>query len=259
MKQPNRLRVLSYNIHKGFSAANREFVLAGIKRSIQETGADLVLLQEVLGHHERHASRVADWPTQSQFEYLADSTWSHFAYGKNAVYDEGHHGNAILSRYPISFWENEDVSPNRIERRGLLHAAVEIPGISEPIHVVCVHLALFESDRRDQLDAICKRLDRMAPPGSPIVVGGDFNDWRENASAPLERALGLREAFIDRTGRHARTFPSWLPVLKLDRLYFRGLRCETASLMTEARWKNLSDHLPIVADFELDVRKQRVD
>ncbi len=37
----------------------------------------------------------------SQFAFLADEIWPHFAYGKNAIYSAGHHGNAILSKHPI--------------------------------------------------------------------------------------------------------------------------------------------------------------
>jgi len=36
-----------------------------------------------------------------QHEFLAHESWLHHAYGKNSVYDSGHHGNAILSRYPF--------------------------------------------------------------------------------------------------------------------------------------------------------------
>ena len=63
---------------------------------------DVIFLQEVLGHHEVHKKRVNSWPEQSQFEYLAHELWPHFAYGKNAVYTDGHHGNAILESIPLS-------------------------------------------------------------------------------------------------------------------------------------------------------------
>jgi endonuclease/exonuclease/phosphatase family metal-dependent hydrolase len=245
------MRILSYNIHKGFTAGNLGFVLKRIKEGIRETKADIVLLQEVVGHHDEHASRIRDWPTVSQFEFLADTVWPHFAYGRNAVYTSGHHGNAILSRYPISSWENEDVSPSRFERRGLLHAAIELPEMDSPFHVICVHLALFETDRRAQIHKLGKRIAAMVPKGAPLVVGGDFNDWRGSISPVLKKDLGLEEAFLDRAGRHARTYPSWLPVLGLDRIYYRGLRCTEARGVAGRRWSQLSDHLPILATFDL--------
>src|SRR4051794_16201417 len=99
------IRVLSYNIHKGFSTGNRKFVLKRIKVAIRKVHPDLVFLQEVLGHHEIHKKNVQDWPNQSQFEFLSEELWPHYAYGRNAVYTYGNHGNAILSKYPFLFFE----------------------------------------------------------------------------------------------------------------------------------------------------------
>ncbi|WP_413894647.1 endonuclease/exonuclease/phosphatase family protein [Pantoea ananatis] len=77
-----------------------------------------------------HAGRHADWPAQSQYEFLADTLWPQFAYGRNAVYPHGHHGNALLSRFPIASFVNRDVSIAGHEHRGLLHAVLEIPGLA---------------------------------------------------------------------------------------------------------------------------------
>jgi endonuclease/exonuclease/phosphatase family metal-dependent hydrolase len=134
-----KLRVLSYNIHKGFSMGNRRFVLDGIRQAIRETSADLVFLQEVLGEHQDHKKKYPEWRKDSQFEFLADEVWPHYAYGKNAIYTSGHHGNAILSKYPFTFFENIDISTNRVEQRGLLHGVIEIPGHKQPIHAICVY------------------------------------------------------------------------------------------------------------------------
>src|SRR4051794_21033552 len=111
------IKAVSYNIHKGFTSGNRSYVLNRIREGLRQVHPDLVFLQEVLGQHEIHKKNVAGWPDQSQFEFLADELWPHYAYGKNAVYHHGHHGNAILSKYPFSFFENIDVSANSFEKR----------------------------------------------------------------------------------------------------------------------------------------------
>src|SRR5688572_5488862 len=134
------LRVLSYNIHKGFSTANTDFVLERIKQSIELVHAEIVFLQEVVGQHERY-----DF---AQFEYLADRLWPHYAYGRNSVYAEGHHGNAILSKHPIKLVENIDVSTNRFERRGILHATVSLDDRGPELHLLCLHFDLFENGRK---------------------------------------------------------------------------------------------------------------
>ena len=95
------LEVVSYNIHKGLGVGNLRVALNRMRDALREQGADLVLIQEVVGSHEGYARRFPDWPAAAQFEYLADSMWPHYAYGRNAVYSGRHHGNAILSRHPI--------------------------------------------------------------------------------------------------------------------------------------------------------------
>ncbi|HLD99570.1 MAG TPA: endonuclease/exonuclease/phosphatase family protein [Bdellovibrionota bacterium] len=246
--QKKRLKVLTYNIHKGFSSGNRRFVLSRIREAIHSVHADLVFLQEVQGEHDLHKQTIQEWPTEPQFEYLAGELWPHFAYGRNAVYSNGHHGNAILSKYPILFWENIDISNNRFERRGLLHVMIDVPGKTKPVHAICVHFGLFESDRREQISRLCARIDSHVPHNEPLIIGGDFNDWRLRVSKLLGDRLSAREAFHSFHGNHARTFPSWLPALPLDRLYYRGMSIENAKCFTGKPWNVLSDHAALWAE-----------
>jgi endonuclease/exonuclease/phosphatase family metal-dependent hydrolase len=175
------LHVATYNIHKGVSQFNRRMVLHELRDRLREVDADIVFLQEVIGRHERHANRFRDWPEGSQYEFLADSVWSEFAYGRNAVYDHGDHGNAILSRFPIVAAENLDVSSHPFESRGLLHCEVRVPATRITLHCVCVHFALYEHGRRQQLHALIERIVELVPDGAPLIVAGDFNDWRNLA------------------------------------------------------------------------------
>lgn len=210
--------------------------------------ADLILLQEVQGRHESHSRRIKDWPEEPQFEYLAQELWPHFAYGKNAVYTSGHHGNAILSRYPILMFENIDISTNRLEKRGMLHGMIELSGKQKPLHVLCLHLGLLEAERTEQLRKLCGRIESHVPHDEPLVIGGDFNDWRGKVSRPFECGLEIREAYREVHGKHARTFPSWLPTLRLDRIYCRGFGIKDAKCLNHSPWSELSDHVALVAD-----------
>jgi endonuclease/exonuclease/phosphatase family metal-dependent hydrolase len=237
-----RLKVLSYNIHKGFSLGPKSArTLALIRDAIHEVQPDVALLQEVVGRHDRHA-------VKPQAEYLAEGLWPHFSYGKNAVYTLGHHGNAILSKFPIISSENIDISKNRLESRGMLHATLQIPGIQAPLHVLCTHLGLFETDRRLQAEDVAKRIRGLVPRGEPVILGGDFNDWRERMSHALADQANLEEGFLKLQGQHARTYPSFLPVLCLDRIYFRGLEIRSAAVLAGAPWNRLSDHLAVHAE-----------
>ncbi len=249
--ETKHLRVLSYNIHKGFTRGNSRLVLRQIRDAIRATHADLVFLQEVQGQHEEHGRKHEEWPAEPQFEYLADSIWPHYAYGKNAVYEAGHHGNAILSKYPFSFFENIDVSSSKYERRGLLHGVIQVPHSDQHIHAVCVHLGLLETDRQNQVRRICERIETHVTHSHPLVIAGDFNDWRGRSTQPLSTQLEVREAFLEATGRHARTFPSWFPALRLDRVYYRGAKLESARVLNESPWNELSDHAALYVELGL--------
>lgn len=104
------LRVLTVNAHKGFGFLNRRFILHELREAVRAVAADVVFLQEVLGSHAHHARRYKDWPATPQYEFLADTIWTQHAYGRNAVYPHGDHGNALLSRFPIRSYANHDAS-----------------------------------------------------------------------------------------------------------------------------------------------------
>ena len=244
------LAVATYNIHKGFSRFNQRMMIHHLRDHLRVMGADVVFLQEVVGSNTRHARRHALWPESPQHEFLADEVWADFAYGKNAVYKEGHHGNAILSRYPILKWDNEDISTNPIEQRGLLHAEIAIPGWKRNLHCVCVHLGLFAGARRRQLEAVCDRIETLVPRKAPLVLAGDFNDWRDKLTDRLNE-LDVHEVFETAHGRIARSFPARMPILRLDRIYTRGFEVKSAKVHRGHGWARLSDHAPLAANLAL--------
>lgn len=243
----HQLHVLTYNIHKGFPQFNRRVSLHDLRERLQSVEPDLVFLQEVVGFHARHAERHADWPTSPQYEFLADQVWRDFAYGRNALVDDAHHGNAILSKFPIVRWDNEDVSAHQLERRGLLHCEIDVPGWDVPLHAINVHLGLLRIWRERQLVALVNRIERLVPHGAPLIIAGDFNDWTRKASQFLIRALDVSEVFETYGRGPARSFPAVLPVLHLDRIYVRGFRIKLAHVHRGYQWARISDHAALSA------------
>lgn len=242
------LRIMTANVHKGFTFFNRKFMLPELRDAVNTTGVDMVFMQEVLGSHARHASRFHNWPSTPHYEYLADTMWSDFAYGRNAVYPEGDHGNALLSKFPILRYENLDVSIQGTEERGILHSVLDVPGQPE-VHAMCVHLGLREAHRQQQLELLCKVLDSL-PADEPVIVAGDFNDWRRRADAILA-GCGMHEAFVKATGAPARSFPARWPLLCLDRIYVRNATTHSPRVLTRKPWSHLSDHAPLVVEVRL--------
>lgn len=230
------LKVLSFNIHKGMGWGRRKLTLPQIKIHIHDLHPDIIFLQEIRG---------------SQFKFLNSKIWPHFSYGKNAVYQKGNHGNAIISKFPIDFTVNIDLTTRRYERRGMLHAIVKLPHHHKNLHLLCVHLGLLAKDRHKQLEMMVNYIRDNIPLTEPIILGGDFNDWKCYASKPLTKKLGLHEAFLHAHKSYAKTFPAWMPLLKLDRIYYRGLEVNAANRLNHKPWRSLSDHLAIVASLKI--------
>lgn len=262
-----KLTIATYNIHKGVSAIGSRPRIHELKNAIGSMDADVVFLQEVQGRHDLHALRHAgSWPSQSQHEFLAGDG-QHCVYGMNAAYDHGHHGNALLSSFPIVSSRNQDVSDHAYEARGILHCVIRVQ--TTEVHCYVVHLGLFAGSRKRQTEALIEAVSKSAPAGAPVIIAGDFNDWENRLSQTLFDNLGVTEVFdAGLTSRGfgsyfrrlagrgpkiqpARTFPAAMPVLKLDRIYVRGFDIETAHVLHGVRWARLSDHAPLVSTLRL--------
>ncbi len=247
------LRIVTINIHKGFSWFNTRFVLHQVREAIRDTKADIVFLQEVVGEHTSKAEKHENWPKEPHYEFLADTIWSDYAYGKNAVYPKGHHGNATLSKFPIKSLDHQDISTNRVEDRGFLMCEIEIPETGQSIYTICVHLGLWSMSRRKQMKAIKKYVEEKIPKNAPLIIAGDFNDWRLSAPKILAEPIGLKDVFRVFEGKMVRTFPAKFPLLKLDRIYTRGFSVSQADVCRDEHWKKLSDHLGLFTEITLNL------
>lgn len=249
--QASRLRLLSYNIHQGITVSRNRLTLAVLRAAIRSLDADVVVLQEVAGSSIDREAGSSPGRLTSQLEELADEVWPHHAYGTNAVFTTHSHGNAVLSRFPILSWRNENITVGRLEPRGILHVTMVALG-EQPVHVMGIHLGLSQGERREQARRLRAYVENSVPAGAPLFVAGDFNDWRRQISRELVEGLSMREAFRVAHRHYARTFPSRFPVFHLDRIYFRGCELESASCFRGKPWNTLSDHLPLLASFRCE-------
>ncbi len=240
------LKVLTYNIHKGMSPLNRHVRVAAIAEALHGQSPDLLFLQEVQGRNLQRALRHEHWPTLPQHHFLARHLDHKVVYGLNAAYEHGHHGNALLSRYPIVEWCNRDISVNRFESRGVLHCVVQPKGWPKPVVALCAHLNLLARDRRKQYADLLHYIRHAIALDTPLILAGDFNDWQAEAGQQLAEA-GLRDVFHLYQGHLARSFPARMPMLPLDRIYVRGLKPVAAQVLQGKPWSRLSDHLPLSA------------
>lgn len=247
------LRVATYNIHKGVRGVGprKRLEIHNLGLGIEALDADMVFLQEVRSFHHGEQKRFADthagWPRVPQADHLAPLGY-HVAYRTNAVTRDGEHGNALLSRWPIGDVGHHDVSDHRFEQRGLLHVPVVWNG--QTVHTIVAHLGLMHTSRVRQVERIAAFIAAEVPPDALMVIAGDFNDWGEKLDAPMTQ-MGLQRAMGEGGSARQRTFPSRVPVFSLDRIYTRGLRCQSVMVPRGSAWARMSDHLPMVAELTL--------
>ena len=114
------------------------------------------------------------------------------------------------------------------------------------VHLVNTHLGLDEEGTSGSSSSYLQRQPSQAIP--TIIAGGC--DWRNTLA---ERSLATR-GFQQVTSPPSefRSFPSWLPVGGLDKIFFRGnVAMNEARVVRTSLARVASDHLPIVVDFSL--------
>jgi len=245
------LKVLTYNIHRAIGV-DRRFRPGRIVEILAHHDADLVLLQEVDDGAPR--SRELDLAR----ELGREAGYAHVAAGYNVSYKKGRYGNALLSRWPLTIHRNIDLTIDHRKRRGCLHARVRIERgnlEAREVDVFNLHLGLSARERTRQVGMLVRSAEFAAiPREAPCLVAGDFNDWRAQLLPIFLEILEFKSATRDRFGEPAaiRTYPSFSPTGALDKIYFRGpLRLIGARGCRLRVSRVASDHLPVVAEFEL--------
>jgi endonuclease/exonuclease/phosphatase family metal-dependent hydrolase len=268
-----KLRVATYNIHKGVMGLRPKVRIHDVRLALNAIDADIVFLQEVQDRNERLVKRKG-YPECTQLDYLCTGSYLHRAYGMNAVYPHGHHGNAIVSRHEIGVFLNHDISDHALEKRGLLHAVSHFKGHrgSVEIHLINTHFGLIKRSRVRQASFLVDFVRSEVPADAPLIIAGDFNDWQRAADKVMHDELDVVEAaaeFNRRQGRPrlmdrllpwrdpkhspvARTYPSVMPWLMLDRIYVRGFRVHDVRVPKGLEWSQRSDHMPLIADLEVE-------
>jgi endonuclease/exonuclease/phosphatase family metal-dependent hydrolase len=247
-----RFRVMTYNIHRAIGL-DRRFRPERLIRIIESHAPDIVLLQEVDDGVPR--SREVDLGR----ELATALGYPHVVVGHNVTLRKGRYGNATLSRHPILRERNIDLTIGRWRRRGCQHTAIALntrAGRSHRLEVFNLHLGLSARERERQVALLARSRELASLPAGDVacLVGGDFNDWRSLLQPFFAGPLLFRCA-TDRAlsgQRPIPTYPAFFPRGPLDRIYYRGpLRLISVRRCRLRLSRIASDHLPIVADFEI--------
>ena len=225
----NTVRALTWNIHGTFGR-NPRFDLARVVALIDRWDPQIVALQEVDSRRDGGID---------PFEYLQRELGEHGIGAKSITTADGEYGQMLISRWPMSETEIHDLSYPEREPRRAIATRIETP--YGPLRVVATHLGLSVHERREQAEKLIAIAGNSAVP---TIVMGDFNDWLWVGSVrkALSRELPGRTRF--------RTFPSFFPLLRLDRIYCRPQR-RVRRLLHRPRARAVSDHLPVIADLQI--------
>lgn len=236
------IRFLTYNIHKGIGT-DRKFKPDRILNILQESKADIICLQEV----------DKDVP-RSQYlditKYLATELGFHYVFEGNVKLKKGVYGNATLTRFPILSSENLDITWKIKKKRGALITRVE----TSKNHVITVynyHLGLATFERNWQIHKILTSAIHKKYRDSPSVILGDSNDRRHKLN-PLMEIAGYKDSCITKLKRKNFTFPSYAPVIRIDKVFFNDYWIDPQHIVVQNKVTRIaSDHSPVMVDLKL--------
>ncbi|HEY9231614.1 MAG TPA: endonuclease/exonuclease/phosphatase family protein [Blastocatellia bacterium] len=237
-----KLRVVTYNVHR-CRGMDRRVRPPRIVEVLGEINADVIALQEVLSIPDGR-------PEDDQARFIAEQLKLLHAVGGTRRLRGGIYGNVILSRWPILDTRNYDISVRGREQRGCLRADVEVEG--RLLHVFNVHLGTAYLERRHQgRRLIDEAILNDKELNGPRLMLGDFNEWTRGLASRL-LASHLVSADVRLHLPRSRTYPGVLPLLHLDHIYYEdSLELEAMRLFRSRLSLLASDHLPLVADFQL--------
>jgi len=246
-----QIRVLSYNMHRAIGV-DRLFRPERIARVLKHHQADIVLLQEVDVGVPR--SRQLDLAK----EMAEAAGYPYYVTGLNVKLSKGMYGNTTLSKFPITQSRNINLTVGKRKARGCQYSSIQLNNssdFSQNIEVFNLHLGLSAQERVRQVGLLSQSEEFCSiAPGTPCLVGGDFNDWRTILGPIFTDILDFQCATNHSKGYHNPylTYPAFTPTGGLDKIFYRG----PLELIRRRRcWMGItrlaSDHLPVIAEFEL--------
>ena len=240
LKDVGPVRVGTYNMHYGYNTY-WQLSLEAQARTIEESGADIVFLQEV------DACRITSYGVD-------DSLWMAHRLGMQEVYGpalEGLSGIALLSRFPVLEADTQLLT-SHLEQTGIVRARVRVGEQpvdarvfvgEQVVDAYGIWLGLEPEERARQLD------DALVLTGgaSPAVFGGDFNSTPDSPVYARIRATGFEDPFVVGAFDPAPTSPAIEPAERIDYVWMRGLDVSGARVLESLA----SDHRMVVVDLAL--------
>jgi endonuclease/exonuclease/phosphatase family metal-dependent hydrolase len=224
-------RVLTYNVHSCIGA-DRKYDPHRVLDIVRRIDADVVALQEVRAYSatddQFHLFQEHLKPMKAVFGTIFRRTRFKF-------------GNALFVRGDILETRLVDLSVAPFEERGAIDCTVNLRG--RRMRFIAAHLGLFRRERAEQLLRLAGALKHH--PQDITVLLGDFNIF--GAERRRLRTVGAPAALP-----RIRTFPSFQPIMSLDRIWtIPNDRLVRLARYRDSPAKWASDHLPLVGEVSL--------
>lgn len=203
------VRVMSYNLHQGFDSHGAH-AMEELAQVIEAENPDIVALQEVSrGWVVNGSFDMLSWLSQRlEMDYVwgpsADPVW----------------GNAVLSRLPITGFENHEMPNNDEIHLGRAFLTVEVDvGGGETLNVIATHLHHVR-DRSDIRVSQAMATSEAVDLGRPTVLMGDLNADPDDPEMLLIAEAGLIDAFVSSgAAGEGFTFPADGPRRRIDYIW----------------------------------------
>lgn len=236
-----KMKVMTFNIQHCLDYKKQVIDIDFFADAIRKYDLDICGLNEVRG--EGPLDGYTD-----QTNALGDKLgWNRYFGEAIKVRKTSPYGNAIVSKHKLKSAETIKIPDPKIkfervsyETRCVVKAVAEING-QDICFLVC-HMGLAKGERKNAVKTLCGLIDEL---DIPVVLMGDFNtEPDDKVFSPLFERLRDTDEIAEI--RNIATYPSDNPRIKIDYIFYRGLKCRSVKTITEV----FSDHLPIIAEFE---------
>ncbi len=251
------MRFLLYNIRYATGTGERFHMPVSVVGYLRPTTEHLGRITEfILSVHPDIVGLVeADGGSfragrQSQPAAIAEALGHYHVYRTKYAKGSWAHQFPVLKNQGNAFLTKKEIRKQKCHyfRSGIKRLVIELE--LDDVTILLVHLSLKFRHRHYQLWELFSLIKQIK---KPLIVAGDFNVFRGPQEVQLFlAATGLQNA----NAKGLPTYPSWAPRRELDFILHSPEIHVRSLLVPEVE---LSDHLPVVCDFDIDGQKPRAE
>src|SRR6056297_2812778 len=244
------MRFMMYNIRYGTGAQDRHGLLSFFRGYLGKTHEQLHRITSFIGQYKPDVLGLVEVDLGSyrtgrvnQAQTIANELGHYHAYRSKYGLTSKWRFVPVFNKLGNAFITKDSINNEKFHyfNKGMKKLVIELE--LDDLTIFLVHLALSSRVRHHQLSelyTLVKETDK------PHIVAGDFNAlWGEQEINLFLAATGLTNANTESIP----SFPSWAPKRHLDFILHSPEIVPKAFMMPEV---DLSDHLPLIFDFELE-------